>query len=555
MTILVPIDRIDPNPWQTRFGDPDPEYIKALALDIAANGLLQSPAGRIAGCPESVSHSDQVQILANFPEAKVQLAFGHHRLSAYRWLNDVKNTSNLEGDYSSIPVEIALYTDEQMAILAWSENEKRRDVTPIERAKAIEQRMESFGWTQAQVAEKLGVSRPVISNALRLLGLPEDVQTALTAGTISERVGLALVALQDIPEEILKKAEQSYNHNSKPTVIIQEALNGELTSDKIRDRINYIYGSYCKRLDDSVFGLDTMQADAEIHAPTCRDCDARIKDRNLCPLANCYERKTWLFEQSYLERASEVSGIIPLTVHKGDYELTTFGWQHADKLPAVKAAKCENLRLKYKPGKKAGEKDSVDGYPNAQIVCVKQERFCTCIKGLEHAGQVNRAPAPQSQQLPAGYSYEPDPDVDTSYSYSTAELSDLAKEAKLQKQENLLLARDLMEKAGEQIAVGLASKTLATWKFIANAVDYGLGMDMENVWDIQVAIGKKIIDINLTWERTDIDRVLEDLNELLADSGLEPLEDPRPPVPAAEPAPMPVGKTLSEVFEAEENQP
>lgn len=558
MIILVPIDRINPNPWQTRFGDPDPEYIKALALDIAANGLLQSPAGRMVTPDgrriDSATHDsgELTEILVDL-DNRVQLAFGHHRLTAYRWLNDVKNTSNLEGDYSSIPVELAPYTDEQMAILAWSENEKRRDVTPIERARAIQQRMDSFGWTQIQVAEKLGVSRPVVSNALRLLGLPDEIQASLADGTISERVGLALVAYLDMPEEIKMKIDAGYNHVNRWDTILQDALSGQITSDVIRKRINMIFDTYGRKLDESVFGLDTMQADSEIRSATCRDCTDRLKDRNICPMVACYDRKTWLFEQSYLERASEVSGITPLTIQKSDYELTTFNrWTHEKALPAVLAAKCENLRLKYDGSGSEGP-DRVESFPNARIVCVKNDRFCTCVKGAEQALQDSPQEAITriAQSFPDGYSYTPPPGVELSY--TTEELSGLAVQAKLRKQENLVIARELTNIAGERIADGLARYTLNTWKMLANNIDYGLGMDLESVLDIQQAIGKKIADANLPWDPSNIDVVLKELNDLLADCNLALLDDPRPPV-APNDKVAPAGKLLVDVFDEDDTE-
>ena len=104
-TILVSLELIQPNPWQTREGEPDPAYIKELALDIAQNGLLQTPVGRNTG-------------------AAIQLAFGHNRLAAYKWLNDVKDHSNILGDYSEMPLDIRVLTDEQMALIVCAKKEQ-----------------------------------------------------------------------------------------------------------------------------------------------------------------------------------------------------------------------------------------------------------------------------------------------------------------------------------------------------------------------------------------------------------------------------------------------
>mgnify|MGYP002387978273 CR=1 FL=1 len=88
-----------------RQGEPDPLYIKELALDIATNGLLQTPVARNTG-------------------ETIQLAFGHNRLAAYKWLNDVKDHSNILGDYSEMPLDIRVLTDEQMALIVCAKKEQ-----------------------------------------------------------------------------------------------------------------------------------------------------------------------------------------------------------------------------------------------------------------------------------------------------------------------------------------------------------------------------------------------------------------------------------------------
>src|SRR3990172_7368145 len=115
------LENIESNPWQGRIGELNTEYIEELARDIAGNGLLQTPVGR------EIDNS-------------VQLAFGHNRLAAFRWLSE--NTSGnlpsgLAGDFSKMPVDVRELSDEQMGSLAWSENERRRDLNPIERARAV----------------------------------------------------------------------------------------------------------------------------------------------------------------------------------------------------------------------------------------------------------------------------------------------------------------------------------------------------------------------------------------------------------------------------------
>src|SRR3972149_9141015 len=98
----IPLDKVTANPWQTRRGDPDPVYIQSLAFDIAANGLLQIPIGRMlddkgspVGAVQIEAHGGEVSYLADNPGAVGQLAFGHNRLAAYCWLFALRGNSEI----------------------------------------------------------------------------------------------------------------------------------------------------------------------------------------------------------------------------------------------------------------------------------------------------------------------------------------------------------------------------------------------------------------------------------------------------------------------------
>lgn len=244
MNMEVPITEIAPNPWQTRRGSA-PEHIKNLALDIAANGLLQTPVGRLM-LGNEIAPVDEItaaQLTGEIPATcQVQLAFGHNRLAAFKWLSELGPFSDIGGDWSCMPVELKPLTDEQMAAFAWSENEKRRELSPVERAIAISRRIQDFGWSHEDAAENLGISRPSISNALRLLKLPEEVQNHLHAGEISERQAMAMIPLYEQPEEILVRSFYQYDIQN----IVQRAINGE-SSDSLREHVNDKV-NYWKRL-------------------------------------------------------------------------------------------------------------------------------------------------------------------------------------------------------------------------------------------------------------------------------------------------------------------
>lgn len=241
MIIKVELKSLRSNPWQTRKTG-DEAYIKTLALDIAEHGLLQYPVGRLVnedGKPADFDIDEITpEVWGDDPGSwQVQLAFGHNRLAAYHWLNEIQPQSNLGGDWTRMPVEIRHLSDEQMAVLAWSENEKRREHTPVERALAIQARIQDFGWTHEEAAERLGISRPAVSNALRLLKLPEALQDDLQEGRISERAGMALIPLYEIDEQVVADTDFEFTRQA----ILGWAREG-WSSVKLRERVNEALG-------------------------------------------------------------------------------------------------------------------------------------------------------------------------------------------------------------------------------------------------------------------------------------------------------------------------
>jgi len=240
-TLQVPTDRVTSNPWQTR-QTVDQEHIVQLAADISTNGLLQPALGRIMlhGKPVLDYHSGSYAVLIDEPGASVQLAFGHNRLAAIRLL-----AGSDPERWSRIRVELRVLTDEQMADYAWSENERRQAHNPIDRALAIQKRLDDFRWTQEQAAQHLQISRSAVANSLRLLKLPADLREHAQAGRLSERQAVALVSLFDLDPEIREKAEAGALFDLRPSTIIQAALDG-VSSDNLRRDIGRIPTIYEK---------------------------------------------------------------------------------------------------------------------------------------------------------------------------------------------------------------------------------------------------------------------------------------------------------------------
>jgi ParB/RepB/Spo0J family partition protein len=245
MIYRIPIDRIQHNPYQYRL-EKDPDGIEALARSIGQNGLQQPPKGRLMNHPKDLPGQPPNPVmmidmtvagaggmwayLEQHPHDHVQLNFGHRRLAAHRWL--AEHTDEFPGDWTVMPVDVVDLTNEQMYIGSFIENDHRVNPTPIERAQAVRTGLEDFGWSMEEIAEKLGLSRSVASNAMRLLKLPKDVQDDLHTGRLSERQGLALLPLFDVDQA----QARAHHFDVSVQAILGEARRG-VSSDAIRERV------------------------------------------------------------------------------------------------------------------------------------------------------------------------------------------------------------------------------------------------------------------------------------------------------------------------------
>jgi ParB family chromosome partitioning protein len=166
----VPIQSVKPNRRQPRsiFDD---EALQELAASIREIGILQPPVVRRVG------------------ENEYELIMGERRLRA----------AKLAG-LSTIPVIIRETSDNELLQEALIENIHRSNLNSLEEAAAYNQMLSDFGFTHDELAKKIGKSRPVISNTLRLLNLPPSVQKKLTSGTLSMGHARALLGLSDASE-------------------------------------------------------------------------------------------------------------------------------------------------------------------------------------------------------------------------------------------------------------------------------------------------------------------------------------------------------------------
>jgi ParB family transcriptional regulator, chromosome partitioning protein len=173
----IPLDLIDPNPFQTRTHVSE-DQLAELAASITANGVVQPVLVR----PQ--------------PGGRFQLIAGERRWRA----------SRLAGK-ETIPAILRQVSDEQAMEITIVENLQRADLNPMEQARAFDRLSREFHMTQEQMAQRTGKDRASVSNFLRLLKLPSTVQTRVEAGDLSFGHARTLLAFEHA-EEIEKAAQR-----------------------------------------------------------------------------------------------------------------------------------------------------------------------------------------------------------------------------------------------------------------------------------------------------------------------------------------------------------
>lgn len=171
------------------------------------NGILEVSIDSIRPNPrqprEHFSHTGMEELISSVREHGVlqplvvtaignglyELIAGERRLRA----------SKLAGK-ETVPVIVRTASEQQKLELALIENLQRQDLSPIEEAKAYKMLIEEYDLTQEEVAKRVGKSRPLVANTLRLLTLPEEVQKAVALGKITSSNARTLAGLSS-PEE------------------------------------------------------------------------------------------------------------------------------------------------------------------------------------------------------------------------------------------------------------------------------------------------------------------------------------------------------------------
>lgn len=231
----VRLDDITPNPYQPR-KEFNEEKLAELASSIREYGLLQPLVVKPVG--------DRFLLIAG----------------ERRW-----RASRMAG-LTTVPVVVNDADDRSLMAIALVENLQREDLNPLEAALAYRRLIDEFQLTQEEVAARVGKSRPAVSNTLRLLTLPEAVQTAVASGDLSEGHARALLGLSN-ESDVLSLWEQ----------IREQGLSVRATEQQVRRAVRGVSRETKKPASRVPSRKDADLVDVEDQLRTALGTQVRLK--------------------------------------------------------------------------------------------------------------------------------------------------------------------------------------------------------------------------------------------------------------------------------------
>lgn len=509
---LIGLDHVLPNPYQTRERE-DPLHVARIAESILQEGLLQPPVGRYVSLK------------------KCELAFGHTRLAAYKLLTQLGLHGQSDGfdltefpalarllaqrisgeieacdDWLYLPVIIRELSEEEMFRLAVSENLARKDLTPIEEAKAMARYRDDFKKTSEQIGELFGVTGSAVRHKIALLGLPDGLKEAFAAGTLSEGAAREVLSLLALPERMRQDAERQWNHEIRPSMIIKDATQGALAIN-IHERVERIIEEYSDDLSKAAWKKDEIikmvDSGAPADMPACEGCPQRLQrgKKVICLNRTCYWEKNKAWQWRYARQAAEEMGYPPLEVkwdgnQMGEYHTTFYGYGGTlhQALQAAISARCPNLRVAFGEANAESGGLKEQGYPKAKLVCAKREGYCTCHQAVKAGVNLTR-PAPQTEnktEEPTVTMVTPPEPAPAPSAITIEELSEVAREARRQKKANMAECRELLDQAAWIIGEGLYDGKAGALKLMLDHSTYKFREVELSAEDIRFELGKLV---------------------------------------------------------------
>jgi ParB family chromosome partitioning protein len=225
----IPIDLVDPNPYQPRTHF-DPAGLEELAASIKEQGVLQPVIAAPVG-------------------ERFQLIAGERRFRA----------SQMAG-LSLIPAVVVEASPSEMAMIALVENLQRRDLNAVEEAEGFKRLCEEFQLTQEELAKRLGKSQAAVANKMRLLKLPSQVRESISREIITERHARALLSLGGEKaqiaalEEVVRRGLTVRETESLVKGMCEKAAPSVKSGEKAGRRVVRVFKD-CRLFRNSLVGL------------------------------------------------------------------------------------------------------------------------------------------------------------------------------------------------------------------------------------------------------------------------------------------------------------
>lgn len=526
MIVNYMLEKVLPNPYQTRESE-DLEHILNLAQSISAQGLLQIPSARIAPGQQGRNA---------LKDSLVQLVFGHSRLAAFKHLCE----SGVKG-FSTIPLNIVEMSDEEMFAAAVAENRERKDLTPIEEARAMLVYRDQFKKNSEEIGKLFHLSDSAVRNKLRLLDLPAEMQERV-GRTLTEGAAREVLTLLSLPESALQHTYWHRGESKTARQALEDSMVESLSTEEAKSLVDNAVMRAGTRLERKQW-KHTDELVGEGIIGLCKGCELMITRDGVdyCMNSACFEAKEKAFRQQYLSQASLLSGIAILDDDKYGYGAhTEFGYGKEAALEGIREKRCENLRLKFGGyyGLAAEKVNhlAAEGFGHAEIVCCKANGQCTCLKAKEAGVEVGGG--------------------------SEEDLKAARRQMLQQKRFEAELIKHMNTSAATILTEGLYAMRLQAWKTVLQELTYSNEIkDASTMNGLMLHLSELVVS-KVTWG--DKNNILKQLNELLERCGFEKLdisfgEEGELP-DDSEPGecvggfvePEVHGKTLIEVFEEEE---
>lgn len=285
-TILdVPLELIDDNPFQPRTSYPR-DTVNEIAHSIKQVGIIHIPLARRA-------------------DGRYQIAEGHLRKRAY-----LKLQKENPKKWSLMPLDIRSISDQDMALIALEENLKRKDITPIETARAVDKYLTSFtDQSETSLAEKMNMTQGNISNMRRVLTLPAKIIEKIDEGKISFTMGRELLIFKGLNAgfdgewsskagtniQVPKDEEWLMTHAAHQ---IGDRYGCPSTVDGIKKAIFSVCENQFKHLEPMLHSWGDNKPLWDVKETACFKCEHCIKAyetksqvRHFCTDPKCWERK------------------------------------------------------------------------------------------------------------------------------------------------------------------------------------------------------------------------------------------------------------------------